>query len=180
MNRNIIQPVIFASGVSLFLFTHNNNLSIPSYLAPFPFWIAIGRPLGLFWNQKVLKQLNKDVFPAQMRNYRQLYLVSQRALAYDIIFNHCIFNPLQALIVIGYTYTARKIEDAVNEDKTQRPTMLQVLKQTGLSLVQIRALVSVASILSEYWISYFSIKKVKGAAEGMSMNNSGKRLLLMK
>jgi hypothetical protein len=59
--------------------------------------------------------------------------------------------------------------------------MLQVLKSTGASLVQMRAMISVASIVSEYWISYFSLKRVKeGGAAGMAMNNGGKRLLLLK
>lgn len=110
MNK-IVQPLIFASGVSLFLFAHNQNLSIGSYIAPLPFWVIIGRPLGLHWNRNVLTHFNKDVFPAEMVNYRELYLVSQRAIAYDVMFNHLLFNPLQALIILGYTYTARKIED---------------------------------------------------------------------
>ena len=40
-----------------------------------------------------------------------------------------------------------------------------------------RAMVSIASIFSEYWISYFSLQKSK---EGMIMNSGTKRLLLLK
>ena len=83
-----------------------------------------------------------------MRNYRELYLVSQRAIVYDVMFNHMLFNPLLALAVLGYTYTARKIEDTSAGEKIQRPTILQVMKETGVSLIQVRALVSLVSIVS--------------------------------
>jgi len=51
MKKIFVDPIIFASGVSLFLYAHNQHLSLGAYLAPLPFWIAIGRPLGLFWNK---------------------------------------------------------------------------------------------------------------------------------
>lgn len=55
MKRVILEPGIFASGISLFLLAHDQSLNWLNYLAPLPFWVAIGRPMGLFWNQKVLK-----------------------------------------------------------------------------------------------------------------------------
>ena len=70
MKRAIVQPLVFASGISLFLYAHNQQLTIASYIAPLPFWVAVGRPLGLFWNTNILKPLNKDVFPNDMVNYR--------------------------------------------------------------------------------------------------------------
>jgi len=63
MKAKIVAPLAFASGISIFLLSHNQNLTLTSYLAPLPFWVAIGRPLGLAWNSKVLAQLNCDVFP---------------------------------------------------------------------------------------------------------------------
>ena len=108
MLRKILSPLIFASGVSLLLYSHNQNLTLASYLAPFPFWALLGRPMGLFWNQHVLKELNRDVFPAEMKNYRELYLVSRRAIAYDLLFNHTIYNPLQAVLISMYSYAARQ------------------------------------------------------------------------
>ena len=110
MNQRIVQPALFASGISLFLYAHNDKFSLGSYLSPIPFWILIGRPLGLFWNTSVLKQINKDVLPPEMKNYRELYLVSRRAIAYDVMFNHCLFNPLQAFLIAGYAYFLRKQE----------------------------------------------------------------------
>ena len=109
MSQKIIQPAIFASGISLFLLMHNQNLTLGSYLSPLPFWIIVGRPMGLMWNSSVLKELNKDIFPADMRNYRELYLVSNRAIAYDVMFNHCLYNPLQAMIIAAYTFYTRKL-----------------------------------------------------------------------
>ncbi len=111
MKRNIIEPLVFASSVGIFLCAHNQNLTLASYVSPLPFWIIIGRPLGLLWNRKVLSELNKDVFPAEMKNYRELYLVSRRAITYDIMFNHCIYHPMFTTVLIGYTYACRKIED---------------------------------------------------------------------
>lgn len=108
MAKQILEPLIFASGISLFLYAHNSQLPLNAYVAPLPFWVLIGRPIGLVWNRSVLKELNRDVFPAEMRNYRELYLVSRRAIAYDLIFNHSIFHPAMALIIIAYTYSVRK------------------------------------------------------------------------
>jgi hypothetical protein len=55
MTKQLVEPLIFASGISLFLFAHNSQLPVSSYVAPLPFWVLIGRPLGLFWNRHVLK-----------------------------------------------------------------------------------------------------------------------------
>jgi len=109
MKAAILQPLIYGSGISLFLYAHNQQLTIGSYISPLPFWIFIGRPLGMFWNNNVLKELNKDIFPADMKNYRELYLVSRRAITYDIMFNHLIFHPLLSFIVIGYSYMTKRI-----------------------------------------------------------------------
>lgn len=158
MKRVLLEPLIFASGISLFLFAHNPKLSLGSYLAPLPFWIAIGRPLGLFWNKNVLKELNRDVFPPDMRNYRELYLVSKRALAYDIVFNHGIYNPLLSVLVLGYTCLARQLEEKYRGEGI-KVSVGDALKKSGWGLIQIRGLVSLASIISEYWVSYFSLSR---------------------
>jgi hypothetical protein len=178
MNKNLLEPLIFASGISLFLFGHNSDLSLGAYLAPFPFWVVVGRPLGLLWNRNVLKELNKDIFPAEMRNYRELYLVSKRALAYDVLFNHSVYNPLLATIIIGYTYSARRIEQRLRGEPDTIQPLSEIVKKIGLSLVKVRALVSLTSIISEYWISYLSIQKSKEGV--MSISTGNKRLLLLK
>jgi hypothetical protein len=148
MNRAILQPTIFASGITLFLYAHNQNLSLGSYLAPIPFWILVGRPLGLLWNQKFLKEINRDIFPAEMKNYRELYLVSRRAMVYDIIFNHSIYNPMLSLIIIGYTHCARKLEEKVRGEEITSHSLGQILKETGIGLLQMRGMVSLTSIIS--------------------------------
>lgn len=177
MSRAILEPAVFASGIALFLYAHNPDLSIPSYLAPFPFWIAIGRPLGLLWNQSVLKELNRDVFPPEMKSYRELYLVSRRAIAYDLLFNHTIYNPTIALIILGYTYATKKAEEYAKDEQHNSRTFFDLLKTSGLKLLQMRALVSLASVISEYWLSLLSVRRIK---EGVGMNNGAKRLLLLK
>jgi hypothetical protein len=113
-----------------------------------------------------------------MRNYRELYLVSRRALAYDLIFNHSLFHPLLATIIIGYTYSARKIDQKLRGEDLSSQSLLEILRKTGWSLVKIRALVSLTSVISEYWISYLSLQKSKEG--GFSMNTGNKRMLLLK
>ena len=113
-----------------------------------------------------------------MKNYREMYLISKRALFYDVVFNHSIYNPLLAMIIIGYTYSTRKIEmKAKGENGTIKP-FSEVLKIVGGNLLKVRALVSLTSIMSEYWVSYFSLQKAKDGA--MSISTSNKRILLMK
>ena len=153
MNRSILQPVLFASGVTLFLYTHTQELTPAAYLAPLPFWVLIGRPLGLLWNQKVLKEINREVFPPEMKNYREMYLVSKRAIAYDLMFNHAFYNPLLTLIIVGYSYSVRKAEEAVMGEKVageggKGRSLLGVLQETGVTLLQMRAMVSLTSVLS--------------------------------
>ena len=148
MSRILLQPAIFATGISLFLFGHNQALTPASYLSPLPFWVIIGRPLGLFWNTKVLSELNKEIFPASMKNYRELYLVSNRAIAYDLMFNHCLFNPLQALIISAYTYSIRRLESKVSGEQTEAPSLIDVLSRSGVGLLKMRAMVSLVSIMS--------------------------------
>lgn len=177
MSRAILEPTVFASGIVLFLYAHKQDLSIPSYLAPFPFWVGIGRPLGLLWNQSVLKELNRDVFPPEMKSYKELYLVSRRAIAYDLLFNHIVFNPTLAIIILGYTYAAKKAEEYTKEEKPKSRTFLELLKVSGVKLLQMRVLVSLTSVISEYWLSLLSVRRSK---EGVGMNNGAKRLLLLK
>ena len=178
MAKQLLQPLIFASGISLFLYAHNQYLPVSAYIAPMPFWVLIGRPMGLFWNQKILKELNRDVFPPEMRNYRELYLTSRRAIAYDIIFNHSVFNPLMAATIITYTFLARKVDQQYRGEALSSRSLLDVVKDTAWSLMKIRALVSLASIMSEYWVSYLTLQKNK---EGMlSISAGNKRLLLIK
>jgi hypothetical protein len=132
--------------------------------------------MGLLWNKKVLKELNKDVFPADLRNYRELYLVSRRAIVYDLIFNHSIYNPLQAGLIILYTYYARKIEDRVRGEGDS-VSLRELLRDNGLKLLQMRGLVSLASVLSEYWLSLLALEKGR---EGLGLSNGAKRVLLLK
>lgn len=40
-------------------------------------------------------------------------------------------------------------------------SLSEILGKTGITLLKIRGLVSLTSILSEYWISYFSLLKSK-------------------
>ena len=37
-----------------------------------------------------------------------LVLVAEQALAYDLIFNHCFYNPVLASIIVTYTYATYK------------------------------------------------------------------------
>lgn len=177
MKRALLEPAIFASGISLFLLAHDQSLTSYNYLAPLPFWVLVGRPMGLFWNQQVLRELNRDVFPADLRNYRELYLVSRRAIAYDLLFNHTIYNPMQMLIIMVYTYSFRRVEEGVKGEGGQNVTFWELLKSSGLKLLQIRVLVSLASVLSEYWLSLLSLERGR---QSLSLSNGSKRLLLVK
>ena len=51
-----------------------------------------------------------------------MYLVSKRALAYDIMFNHTIFNPLLAVGTIVMAYGIRVLDDKYsnNENKGKK------------------------------------------------------------
>jgi hypothetical protein len=54
----------------------------------------------------------------------------------------------------------------------------ELIKQTGWNLLQMRALVSLASVISEYWLSYLFTQKNKDGV--MAISTSSKRLLLLK
>lgn len=83
-----------------------------------------------------------------MKNYREMYLISKRALFYDVLFNHSIYNPFLAMVIIGYTYSARKIERKVKGENGNVKPFTEVMKDIGVSLVKVRTLVSLTSIMS--------------------------------
>jgi hypothetical protein len=51
-----------------------------------------------------------------MIHYRELYLVSKKALVYDILFNHLIFHSGMCLAILAYSFGVRKINDKYIED----------------------------------------------------------------
>ena len=59
----LIQPTVIAMGASIFLYTYNNHLPVQDYFLHLPFWIAVVRPTGLYWQSNFLKTVNKGVFP---------------------------------------------------------------------------------------------------------------------
>ncbi len=66
MNRlsaAIIQPSIVAIGASIFLYSYINDLRYIDYFLHIPFWIAVVRPSGMYWQSAFLKEINKGVFP---------------------------------------------------------------------------------------------------------------------
>jgi hypothetical protein len=50
-------PLFFASGVSMALYGQNNTFPAVTYFSPFPFWVAVIRPAGLFWNQVTFENI---------------------------------------------------------------------------------------------------------------------------
>ncbi len=61
----------------------------------------------------------------------------------------------------------------------QRNSLGTILKQSFVPLIQGRAIISCASILSEYWITYLSLKK-QGSSSTYSLPPNVKRLLMAK
>lgn len=106
-----------------------------------------------------------------------MYLVSRRAIAYDLLLNHSIYNPVQALIIILYTYSFRKAQETLKGEPGRSASLWELLKGSALKLLQIRALVSLTSVLSEYWLSLWSLERGK---QFLTLSNGSKRLLLLK
>lgn len=50
-------------------------------------------------------------------------------------------------------------KETVMENSKENNSLLNVMKSSAINLLQGRALISCASILSEYWISYISLKR---------------------
>jgi|JI6StandDraft_1071083.scaffolds.fasta_scaffold01132_20 hypothetical protein len=127
---------------------------------------------------RILMQVNKKIaaatgMPAEMQRFKELFLVSNKAIAADFISNQVVYHFGVALLLYAYTYSIRKY--AV--DKPPSLTGWGLLMKIGPDLLRTRLLMTVISIGSEYWMSYFSIQSIKGK---LSIPEGSKRLILLK
>ena len=117
-----------------------------------------------------------------------MYLASKNAILYDIVLNHVLFHSILTPMLITYMYFANNLikgseldqrKETIAESKKESNSLGHILKSSALNLIQGRAIISCASILSEYWISYASLKR-QGSNSTFSLPPGTKRLLLAK
>lgn len=124
-----------------------------------------------------------------MKVYREMYLASKNAILYDVVLNHTLYHSLLTTALISYMYGAktfigntkekkRNMSDHT-EKKLERNGLGAIFKESIVTLIQGRVLISCASILSEYGITYSSLKK-QGSSSTYSLPSNVKRLLMAK
>lgn len=122
MNRissAIIQPTIVALGASIFLYSYNNELRYVDYFLHIPFWIGVVRPSGYYWQSVFLKEINKGVFPPEMKVYREMYLATKNAILYDVVLNHTLYHSLLTPLLISYMYVVNQFIKGSKLDQRQ-------------------------------------------------------------
>lgn len=105
----IIQPTIIALGASIFLYSYNPKLRYVDYFLHLPFWVTVVRPTGLYWQSVFLKEINKGVFPPEMKVYREMYVASKNAILYDVVLNHTLYHSLLTPLLISYMYLVNQL-----------------------------------------------------------------------
>lgn len=123
-----------------------------------------------------------------MKVYREMYVASKNAILYDIVLNHTLYHSLLTPLLLSYMYVANQFvkgskfdqrEGTIAQEKEKNNSLGQIMKDSALKLVQGRALISCVSILSEYWITYASLKK-QGSKGTLSLPTNIKKLLMAK
>lgn len=123
-------------------------------------------------------QINKRIavsigLPNDMQRFKELFLVSTRAVLLDLFQNQVVYHIGLAMFLYSYTYAVRKYV----VDRPPSQSALEILQKIGPELLRTRMLLAVTSIASEYWGSYLSLKNLNGR---VSIPNGTKRLLLIK
>jgi len=80
--------------------------------------------------------------------------------------------------VIGYSYAFRKLIVREKEGASIN-SIWEILSGISLGLLKTRVMISIVSILSEYWVTYFSLMK-SGTTPHYVLPDGVKRFLLMK